>query len=373
MNNKLKKSIKYIKKSGVYGNLYKNFNFNDNFDNLPFLESRHIKNIKFNKIKKDYTTYFTSGTTSKPKAMVYTKKDFKLINKYLKWFNFVEGIRKKERVLVFMDQFFWGIGNLTNKGHVNSGDCIIPVDTDLPKSAIRLIVNSSYPSIISSLPSILIENKKFLNCKSVKKIETTGEMLSIKDRKKIEKYYKAEIYDSYGLTESLIGVECCEHDGYHYLEKFVKLDIVDKNNNILKKGSVGELIVTSFFHELMPIIKYKTGDKCCLIENVCKCGINSPRVKIIGRINKEYELDEGYTLKHKEIEEIIKKIDKKIKIINVLVNKNNNLYMLNIYTSKINEITKQKIIKKISFLNQEMSFMIKRKKVKININCYEKN
>jgi len=368
MNERIKKAIDYIKVSRIYGDLYEHVSADSKFSELPFLNSSYIKNFKIDNNSKSYTTYFSSGTTSKPKAIVYTKNDFKVINNYLKWFNIVEGIENKEKVMVFMDQFFWGIGHLTYCGHVFAGNCVIPVDTDLPKSAIELIVESTKPTVISSLPSMLIQNKDVLACNSVKLIETTGEMLTIEDRKIIQDSYHAEVYDSYGLTESLIGVECSEHGGYHYLKEFVKLDIIDKKGNLLPDGGIGELIVTSFFHELMPIIKYRTGDICCLINQPCKCGLASPRVRFLGRIEKGYALDEGYEFLHKDLLQIVRSVDPNIKIKNVIVKKEQGIYNLIMELSKMNCLYKNKIEEKVSSFNQEMAFMVKRKKLKITIN-----
>lgn len=365
-NERIKKAVSYIKDHGIYGDLYGHVSLGSNFFDLPFLDQSYIKNIKINN-NKNYTVYFSGGTTSKPKAIIYTKDDFKIINNYLKWFNEVEGIKNKERVLVFMDQFFWGIGHLTYGGHVFAGNCVIPVDTDLPKSVMKLIVGSTKPTIISSLPSILIENKDVLAYDSVRLIETTGETLSTNDRKIIQDYYNAEVYDSYGLTESLIGVECPEHDGYHYLEEMVKLDVIDAKRNFLFKGMAGELVVTSFFHKLMPIIKYRTGDRCCLMSDPCKCGLVSPRVKFLGRIEKGYELDEGYEFLHKDLLQIIRNVDLCIEIRNIFVEKSPGFYNLVIELFGSDDFHSSMIKQKIASFNQEIAFMVKRNKLKIII------
>jgi len=214
---------------------------------------------------------------------------------------------------------------------------------------------------------MLIQNKDVLACGSVKLIETTGETLSTEDRKIIQASYRAEVYDSYGLTESLIGVECSQHDGYHYLKKFVKLDIIDSEKKLLPIGSPGELVVTSFFHELMPIIKYRTGDRCCLINEPCKCGSVSPRVKFLGRIEKGYELDEGYELLYKDLLQIVKSINPNVEILDVILKKEPGLYDLRIKLSAQDNFNNNKIKQKIAFLNQETAFMVKRNKLKINI------
>lgn len=367
MNKKIRSAIMFLKKHQIYGDFYNNINDNSKFTDLPYLTSVQIKDANTNQDLGSYTTYFTSGTTSKPKAILYTKKDFTQINKYLKWFNKVEGIKEKERVLVFMDQFFWGIGHLTYRGHLEAGNCVVPVDTDLPKHAMRIIVDSVKPTMISSLPSILIENMDVLTSNTIKKIETTGEILSLNDRLIIENGYKAEVYDSYGLTESLVGVECDYHDGYHYDPKFVRIDVINKDCLDVKENETGELIVTSFFHELMPIIKYRTGDLGFKLTEKCKCRLNYPRVKIIGRIKKGYELDEGYEVMHDDLEKIVKGVYKDGLIRNIEVTKSPGWYSLKIYTENLDQTQKMEVKNKIEKLNQELVFMIKRNKLNIEI------
>lgn len=368
MQKKIKKNIQYIKKAQIYGDLYSRVNPDDNFDDLPFMDSNTLKIIDFSKYyKPPFSGYFTSGTTSQPKAIYYSKNDFMEINRYLKWFNDVEGLCKKERVLVLMDQFFWGIGHLTYGGHVSAGNCVVPVDTDLPSKALESIVKAVRPTIISSLPSILIQYKDVLGISSIKLIETTGEQLTNINRKKIEKYYKAKVFDSYGLTESPIGVECARHEGYHYLPDRVKLDLYDRSGSRTPDGRAGELVVSSFFHELMPIIKYKTGDRCLLIKDKCKCGLDAPRVKILGRIDRAYQLDEGYELLHKDIMSTIMKVDEKINLKDVLLKKRGSVHVLEIYTNKTTPSSNVRIKYALQNFNQEIIYMIKRKKLIIKV------
>ena len=369
MKNKLTKAIDFIKKYSIYKDLYCNVDHNTEYKYLPFLTSKHISEINNEHISNTgYTVYFTSGTTSKPKEIYCTKNDFNNIEEYLIWFNKIEGYTQKETVLVFMDQFFWGIGNITSRGHVRAGNRVVPVDTDMSKSIIRTIVENIKPTVISSVPSVIIENIDCLSSENLKFVETTGEPLSVEDRKFIEHELDAEVYDSYGLSESLIGVECRAHDGYHFNDEYVFLEIINDNGDILPGGEWGELVVTSFFHEMMPIIKYRTGDICKIDNSKCSCGDLSRRIFIRGRKEKGYSLYEGYELPHSIIISILKDINNSINLESVNITKDRNVFVLNIeYTSKDDIQYGYEIYTSIQNTSQEIIHMIKKGNLKINI------
>lgn len=299
--------IRNSKSTALYKELYKDINDTPIFSDLPFLQPSHLKQIGpeyFTNFNQALCVYFTSGTTSKPKAVYHSLQDIDYATDYVKWFCEIEGIAGNERVAVFMDQSFWGVGYFTLMGHVKAGNAVIPIDNDLPKEVIADLIRVSQPTVISSLPSVLIDFKDVLTCTSLKVIETTGELLTSEMRKEIEEHYNAEIYDAYGLTEGIVGVECSVHDGYHFNPDNVLLELIDTHTN--DKGEYwGELILTVLSISPVPIIRYKTGDMCTISYNKCLCGHPFPRIWIKGRKEHTILLAEGTQVPEKDIESII--------------------------------------------------------------------
>jgi phenylacetate-CoA ligase len=65
------------------------------------------------------------------------------------------------------------------------------------------------------------------------------------------------------------------------------VEIIDAEGNALPPGEVGEIVVTPFDVEGMPLIRFRTGDLSLLIDEPCSCGRNSSRLgPILGRKNQ---------------------------------------------------------------------------------------
>lgn len=104
------------------------------------------------------------------------------------------------------------------------------------------------------------------------------------------------LFSWYGHSEKLIlGGTTSAYDHLCYIEpKYGLFELVDSNNRqIYEKGKQGEMVGTTFFNYVMPLIRYKTGD-CAILnrgrENICENAVLS---KIEGRwnINLIYKRD----------------------------------------------------------------------------------
>lgn len=366
-NKDLKKLIKKSRKNSFYNEKYNSVDTSD-INKIPFIDSKEIQEIYSRSRKKGSTVFFTSGTTDDPKSIYYGDGDIDYMTSYIKWFCDIEGANKKEVVLVLMDQAFWGVGYMTGLGHIKAGNTVIPVDNDLSAQKIKEIIDAVKPTVISSLPSVLLEIKDFIGEHKFKIIETTGEILSDDDRKEIEKIYGGEVFDAYGLTEAIIGVECKEHDGYHYDNKKVLLEIINPSNKDKRQDEEwGELVVTTINYnkESTPVIRYLTGDKCKISAKKCKCGLGYPKVWIEDRVNPTIKLHEGYKMEIYEIYNIIEETIKKDFELDVSVEKvTESKYLLIIKTNvNITEIEKEDIMNKFVKYSYELMHMIRNKKL----------
>ena len=60
--------------------------------------------------------------------------------------------------------------------------------------------------------------------------------------------------------------------------------MLDENNNPVPDGQPGEVTITTFGIETMPLLRFKTGDICIKHSGKCSCGRNSARLSsVIGR------------------------------------------------------------------------------------------
>ena len=117
--------------------------------------------------------------------------------------------------------------------------------------------------------------------RSLKAICSTSEMLTVPDRERIAAGFGVPVYDSYGLREAgLVGHECAEGT-MHTMDEQVLLETIDPVTGESTDGE-GELVITSLISNVMPVIRYRTGDIVCIGDEPCACGRSLGRIEISG-------------------------------------------------------------------------------------------
>ena len=147
------------------------------------------------------------------------------------------------------------------------------------------------PDVIASRPSMLFELARLAgrmdtnDLPRFKYIMSYGETLYPAARWFIERATSGEVYDAYGLEEvGTIGVECREHLGMHLNEESCIVEVVDGNGVILRDGNTGRIIITRFRrNDVMPFIRYDTGDRGMIMPERCPCGLRARRIQVFGR------------------------------------------------------------------------------------------
>jgi len=338
---------------------------------LPFMGEANLSS-KINELlfknEKDLRVYFTSGTTKRPKAIYSSSGDIERTEDYIKWFCEVEGIAGGETVAVMMDHSLWAVGPLTCLAHIKAGNLVIPIDLR-NKNAIKEILDSVNPTVISTLPSKLEEFHKIIPKKKLKAIETTGEPMSQKQRERLKKIFNnVNIFDAYGMTEGVIGVECKYHNGYHYDENKAYLEIKSfRSNKILEENIYGEIILTNLLSMAQPIIRYQTGDVGKIKRERCLCGLNTPRIFLKGRMAKTHYILDGVRIKKESVKDILKNVLKTLPKYKIKIQSNKGLMTIEINLSEISETKRRLLIKKISEINFDILNLTKTGQLKVSI------
>lgn len=110
---------------------------------------------------------------------------------------------------------------------------------------------------------------------SLRAILVTSENLYEGQKEKIEKYLRARCFTFYGHSECSAIAGWCEYsDKYHVQSEYGYLELIDENGDVIKEPDrTGEIVCTGFDNEVMPFIRYKTGDYSSYSHNqTCKCG-----------------------------------------------------------------------------------------------------
>lgn len=119
---------------------------------------------------------------------------------------------------------------------------------------------------------------------------------------RIRRVWGARVFRHFGMTELCIfgGCECTADMGYHVRHSDHFFEILDPDEN-----GYGELAVTTFHHEAMPLLRYKTGDIAKIDSSICKCGSPFPRlIGPKGRLSNSRDFGGGRVF-IRDIEEVL--------------------------------------------------------------------
>lgn len=130
-----------------------------------------------------------------------------------------------------------------------------------------------------------------------KVIGTTGSVVDDNLRKFIAETFDAEVFETYASTEAGPIAFQCKHAGYHILDDFVHLEIIEKGR-YASFGKPGHVAVTKLYGLGTPIIRYTAmNDIAAFTSKKCKCGIQSKLLKkVYGRDILSLYLSDGKVL-----------------------------------------------------------------------------
>lgn len=163
-------------------------------------------------------------------------------------------------------------------------------------------INSFKPEIVRGYAGSLFElckyaEQKKLSIYSPKMVVSAAENLSDIMRNVIESNFGTKVYNFYGSREigNLAG-EC--NDGYlHHFAFWNYLEVLDNDNQPVREGEEGKVVVTNLFNYSMPLIRYEIGDMAILGPEHCSCGYVLPTLKkVTGRITEHFILKNGTTV-----------------------------------------------------------------------------
>lgn len=138
---------------------------------------------------------------------------------------------------------------------------------DLKKICSRLSRNNKYtlvgyPSSLNIIAEYIIENNINLKLKTVIGL---GDKLFDHYKKNIQKAFGCKIHETYGSSEGFqIGFQADLDYMYLYTPQ-VYLELLDDNNNPVKEGEIGNVVVTRLENKHMPLIRYKLGDLAIML------------------------------------------------------------------------------------------------------------
>jgi phenylacetate-CoA ligase len=257
----------------------------------------------------------SSGTTSKPIVVGYTKNDIRMWSNLAARFMTAAGVTHDDVVqIAFHYGLFTGAFGL-HYGAETIGASVIPTSTGNTEKQIMimqdyrttaLVCTPGYAIVLAErLERIGIDPKGL----SLKVGLFGGEPWSESMRREIEGRLCLSATDNYGLSEVIgpgVAGECLCKNGMHLFEDAFIPEIIDSETGVpLPPGSVGELVLTTLTKEAFPMIRYRTGDITCLDYAKCDCGRTLVRMKKTMGRSDNMLIIKGVNIFPSQIQEIL--------------------------------------------------------------------
>jgi phenylacetate-CoA ligase len=269
----------------------------------------------------EYTS--TSGTLGSPVTIALTEKDLQRLayNECIS-FTCADGSpHDLYQLMLTLDRQFMA-GMAYYEGIRKLGAGLIRVGPGLPAMQWE-IINRLKPTAIVAVPSFIVKLIEFadaqgidLNKSSVQKAICIGESLRSVDLslntlgRKISEAWGIQLYGTYASTEMQTAFTECGHGrGGHHHPELIHVELLDEYDHAVKPGDPGEITVTTFGVEAMPLLRYKTGDIAIGYQDHCACGRNTLRLgPVIGRKQQMIKL-KGTTVYPPGIFEVLNQIE----------------------------------------------------------------
>ncbi len=232
----------------------------------------------------NYVQYHqTSGTTGKPLKFLDTKESWAWRGRVASCILKGAGVGKGDKVL-FPFNFgpytaFWAL----YEGVYQLGYLAIPTGGWTSVQRLNSIIENGVtvlpmtPTYAVRLADIAREEGIDIANSSVRTLMLTGEPGGLVStiREKLQGLWGARTFDYMGMTEvGTWGFQCTEEpNGVHVNEGEFIPEVVDPDSGEpVKKGEIGELVITNLGRSCMPAIRYRTGDRVKEKSGVCACG-----------------------------------------------------------------------------------------------------
>ena len=129
-------------------------------------------------------------------------------------------------------------------------------------------------------------------CSGLKVALLGGAVLPPAFKRWIADAWQVRVVEIYGSNETmLLGISCPE-GGLHLATELFEPELLDPTTLLpVPEGSPGVLTVTSLIHEVMPLVRYVTGDLVEISHAPCACGRTAPTVKVLGRATEMIQMN----------------------------------------------------------------------------------
>ncbi|WP_320672076.1 phenylacetate--CoA ligase family protein [Patulibacter defluvii] len=125
-----------------------------------------------------------------------------------------------------------------------------------------------------------------------------GDVMPPAVERRVRRYWDVDVRLLYGSVEAdVIAMSCPQGDRTMHLMDKVVVELLTEGDgdrpvpvSACADGVRGEVVVSDLDRELLPLIRYRTGDMVEVHRSPCPCGRPGPRLSVLGRRKNELRL-----------------------------------------------------------------------------------
>lgn len=274
----------------------------EDIERLPFLEKDVVRREPDRLVSNKYDRnsllcIHTTGTTGTPLNIYCTPQVRQLNYAYYDRFLLMSDIKYEGKRATFGGRIivheaqqkppFWRYSSFQKNLLFSSYHL---TDENMPAYIEKLI--DFNPDVIDAYPSSLFAVASYAEAHHIdlrqvtSGITTSAETLFPAQRQTIEAVFGVPVRDQYGAAEMCVFVGQCKEGSYHIHTDYGMLEFLRDDGSKAMPGEEAELVCTGFINPVMPLIRYRMGDRGVLSDKFCMCGSIFPVMeKIMGRMD----------------------------------------------------------------------------------------
>ncbi|MFA6604061.1 MAG: hypothetical protein WCT10_04470 [Patescibacteria group bacterium] len=223
----------------------------------------------------------SGGTTSSPKFIFYTEAEVETLSQNLAEHLLANGVASGDRILNYTPiGGLYGTFIMVNRAFMLLPILNIPMGIAGHHDHAIMAIQRFRANAILGMPTSLLDLARHMVEKgvttSIDKVFYAGEMMYPAGAELLRKAWTCQAIRSAGYATNDVGTvgwQCLHcNQGEHFPFRNVVVEIIDD-----------EIVVTPLYRRLMPIIRYRTGDRGQWVKPSCGCGNGLPLFKLLGR------------------------------------------------------------------------------------------
>jgi phenylacetate-CoA ligase len=242
-----------------------------------------------------YSVFQSGGTTGSPKSTLFTHQELELLTLHNARGFFACGLKREDRVANLfavggLYMTFLHIHRMLQEyGCVN-----FPFSNHTPADFVQTVAQQLSINVFAGISSVVLDTLRAIHAAGngniqLEKVYYGGEHFYEADKEELAQKFgtRTVLAPGYGTVDTwYIGYQC-EASGtgeFHVHDDWCFTEIVDEETGkACEPGETGSLLATALPRYLMPVIRYRVGDRARWIPGRCACGRMTPRFKLLGR------------------------------------------------------------------------------------------